>query len=170
MVQAWELREEGEIQDETLPNQKNPPVPVSLGDLEKIGVYYFKIDGKDDPKLQEISKERGYTFKDEVQLKSMLPKFYEEHVHDDEEIRFCLQGSGYFDVRGQKDEWIRVAVEEGDLIVVPAGMYHRFTLDSDQFIHAMRLFAGEPVWVPHNRPCDDRASRVQYVKQFLEKN
>ena len=33
-------------------------------------------------------------------------------------------------------------------------------------IHAMRLFIGQPVWTPFNRPCDEHESRKKYVEDF----
>lgn len=60
-----------------------------------------------DGKLEELKKKRGYTYEDEISIsKDTLPdyeqkikSFFTEHLHEDEEIRFVVEGSGYFDVR-----------------------------------------------------------------------
>ncbi len=52
------------------------------------------------------------------------------------------------------------------MIVLPAGMYHRFTLDESNYLKAMRLFVGDPVWTPHNRESegvDAMAERLAYA-------
>ena len=69
-------------------------------------------------------------------------------------------------VRDRKDRWIRVALEAGDMIILPAGIYHRFTLDEKNYIKALRLFVGEPVWTPHNRPQEDNPVRKAYVRDL----
>ncbi|OIT19182.1 1,2-dihydroxy-3-keto-5-methylthiopentene dioxygenase 2, partial [Nicotiana attenuata] len=71
----------------------------------------------------------------------MMKKFFEENLHIDE--------GGYFDVRDRNGAWIRIWVKKGGLIVVPAGIYHRFTLDSSNYIKAIRLFAGDPIWTAY---------------------
>ncbi|XP_044118106.1 1,2-dihydroxy-3-keto-5-methylthiopentene dioxygenase isoform X2 [Neovison vison] len=126
---------------------------------------------ENDPELEKIRKERNYCWMDIITIcKDKLPNyeekikvFYEEHLHLDDEIRYVLDGSGYFDVRDKEDRWIRIFMEKGDMITLPAGIYHRFSLDEQNYVKAMRLFVGEPVWTAYNRPADHFEARGRYL-------
>ena len=84
-----------------------------------------------------------------------------------------MEGRGFFDVRDIDDRWIRISLEAGDMIILPEGIYHRFTCDASNYAKAMRLFVGEPVWTPYNRDeIDEKTnnSRIRYVNTFLASN
>ncbi|OQR79079.1 putative 1 [Tropilaelaps mercedesae] len=183
MVRAYYM--DNSDQDQRLPHELCPPEDVDLATLYKrTGVLYFKIDESDwsgpEPagKLKKIREERSYTYEDVCDISKeklgdtyddKIKMFYKEHLHMDEEIRLIQEGSGYFDVRDSSDRWIRIRVEKGDLLIVPAGIYHRFTLDTANHITARRLFVGEPVWTPINRPADDNDARKTYLSNLHEK-
>ncbi|KAJ5092352.1 Acireductone dioxygenase ARD family [Penicillium alfredii] len=150
---------------------------VSEDKLASLGVLYKHL-----PTLEAVdalAHERGYKNRDQVCVspetmgavyEEKVKSFFSEHLHEDEEIRYILDGEGYFDVRGQQDEWIRIALRKDDMIILPAGIYHRFTTDSKNYVKAMRLFQDEPKWTPLNRDAevDVNPHRKTYVDTVLK--
>ncbi|KAL0906966.1 hypothetical protein M5K25_025501 [Dendrobium thyrsiflorum] len=175
--EAWLIEESAE--DQRPPHHRNPKEFVSLDKLAEIGVVYWHLDPKkpeSEEELKRIREASGYSYMDFLELgpgkvenyEEKLKNFYREHMHADEEIRYCLEGGGYFDVRDKGDSWIRIRIKEGDMIVLPAGIYHRFTLDTSNYVKLMRLFIGEPVWTAYNRPQDDHPARKGYVNNLMK--
>ncbi|KAJ6626715.1 Acireductone dioxygenase ARD family [Mycena sp. CBHHK59/15] len=165
--------------DQRLPHDYVPSRPVAPETLSALSVHFWTIpvDGYE-TKVDEIAKERGYKNRDMINVskegmgdiyEEKIKGFFQEHMHEDEEIRYILSGSGFFDVRETPtDSWIRLAVEPGDLLVIPAGIYHRFTLDEANNIKALRLFQDEPKWIPYNRGAetDINPHRIDYLKSI----
>lgn len=171
-LEAWYLDKNED--DQRKPHRQNPNQPVSLEQLEALGVFYWKLNAdvyETDPELEKIREEHGYSYMDIITIhKDTLPNyeeklkvFFDEHLHLDDEIRYILDGTAYFDVRDKEDRWIRIAMNKGDMITLPAGIYHRFTVDETNYTKAMRLFVGEPVWKAYNRPAEHFDIRQKYL-------
>jgi 1,2-dihydroxy-3-keto-5-methylthiopentene dioxygenase len=82
-------------------------------------------------------------------LDTMLAKFSREHWHDEDEVRFIIEGRGLFHVHPAAGPVFAIEVEAGDLIRVPRGTHHWFDLCSDRRIRAIRLFQDVTGWTPH---------------------
>lgn len=134
---------------------------VSPTYLEQHGITYeaFPTDpAAYQGPLEALKARNGYIQQDIVELSPTTPnldticaKFIDEHIHDDDEVRFVLAGAGIFDIRDDAERWMRVQVEAGDLIVVPAGRNHRFLLTETKHIRCVRLFKDAAGWVPRYR-------------------
>ncbi|RMD44375.1 hypothetical protein DV735_g665, partial [Chaetothyriales sp. CBS 134920] len=141
--------------------------------LAKLGVLYSYHP--DSATVDVLAKERDYKNRDEITVspaamgavyEDKVKSFFHEHLHEDEEIRYITDGAGYFDVRSEGDDWVRIRLEKDDLIIIPAGIYHRFTTDENNYIKAVRLFKDEPKWTPLNRgqETDANVHRKTYLQ------
>jgi 1,2-dihydroxy-3-keto-5-methylthiopentene dioxygenase len=82
-------------------------------------------------------------------LEEMLNKFNREHWHDEDEVRFIVEGHGIFHIRPQAGSVVAIEVSAGDLLCVPRGTLHWFNLCPDMRIKAIRLFQDSAGWTPY---------------------
>jgi len=73
-------------------------------------------------------------------------KFLDEHTHDEDEVRFFVEGAGCFYLH-LGDKVYAVVCTEGDLMSVPAGTTHWFDMGSRPYFCAIRFFQEEDGWV-----------------------
>lgn len=73
-------------------------------------------------------------------------KFLNEHTHDEDEIRFFVEGSGCFYLH-LGDKVYAVVCTAGDLMSVPAGTTHWFDMGTRPHFCAIRFFQEEDGWV-----------------------
>jgi 1,2-dihydroxy-3-keto-5-methylthiopentene dioxygenase len=105
--------------------------------------------------IEEMKRLGGYTTADVIDvtpdspgLETMLARFDKEHTHSEDEVRFILAGRGIFFLR-QGEKVLSVEVGPGDLLRVPRGTTHWFTLCEDRRIRAIRWFQDTTGWTPH---------------------
>lgn len=103
--------------------------------------------------IESLKAEGGYVAADVVvlsektpDLETLLGKFSREHHHGEDEVRFVVDGHGIFTIRGRSGRYIELTVGPGDLITVPAGTRHWFTLAEDRRITCIRLFQDPSGW------------------------
>jgi 1,2-dihydroxy-3-keto-5-methylthiopentene dioxygenase len=85
---------------------------------------------------------------DTPNLDMMLARFNREHWHDEDEVRFILDGRGLFHIHAPDGVFV-LEVGKGDLIRVPRGTHHWFDLCAERRIRAIRLFQDVSGWTPH---------------------
>jgi 1,2-dihydroxy-3-keto-5-methylthiopentene dioxygenase len=107
-------------------------------------------------KIEELKAGGGYTTADVIDVTSatpnldvMLAKFSREHWHDEDEVRFIVEGRGLFHISPPGGPVFAIEVEAGDLIRVPRGTRHWFDLCAERRIRAIRLFQDVSGWTPH---------------------
>ncbi|MGG3572321.1 cupin domain-containing protein [Bacillus gobiensis] len=105
--------------------------------------------------IKDISARRGYEAWDVISLaehtpnlEELLKNFQREHHHTDDEVRFIVSGHGVFVIQGKNGQFFEVHLNPGDLISVPVGVRHYFTLAEDRKVVAIRIFVTAEGWVP----------------------
>ena len=108
-----------------------------------------------DPEIAGLKQRGGYVTADVIDvrpdtanLEAMLAKFRSEHWHDEDEVRFILEGRGIFFIHPPEGDVFAIEVGAGDLIRVPRGTWHWFDLCAERRIRAIRLFQDPAGWTP----------------------
>jgi 1,2-dihydroxy-3-keto-5-methylthiopentene dioxygenase len=108
------------------------------------------------PEIDRLKAEGGYVAADVIDvspatpgLDAMLNRFNSEHWHDEDEVRFIIEGRGLFHIHPREGKVVSITVEAGDLLRVPRGTWHWFDLCQERRIRAIRLFQDASGWTPH---------------------
>jgi 1,2-dihydroxy-3-keto-5-methylthiopentene dioxygenase len=105
--------------------------------------------------LGPYMKKHGYVNADVINVHKETPnieairaKFLSEHTHSEDEVRFFVDGEGYFFFHlSQTSEVFRLLCEKGDFISVPKGVTHWFDLAPKYHVKAIRVFQNPEGWI-----------------------
>ena len=127
--------------------QPSHPLPAGASADEVLAAYA--------PEIDRLKARGGYVTADVIDvhaqtpgLDAMLAKFSREHWHDEDEVRFIIEGRGIFHFHPAQGPVLALEVAAGDLIRVPGGTWHWFDLCGDKRIRAIRLFKDPAGWAP----------------------
>jgi 1,2-dihydroxy-3-keto-5-methylthiopentene dioxygenase len=105
------------------------------------------------PEIQRLERAHAFRSVDVLrclpnhpQKEQLRAKFLAEHTHDDDEVRFFVEGGAMFYLHADARVHM-VLCERNDLISVPAGMRHWFDMGSEPHFTVIRLFTTPEGWV-----------------------
>jgi 1,2-dihydroxy-3-keto-5-methylthiopentene dioxygenase len=108
-----------------------------------------------DSVFARLAREAGYQARDLVVihprlegLGALLARFDRCHRHDDDEVRYVVDGEGVFGFVRPDTSQVELTVVAGDYINVPAQTEHWFRLSPRRRIKAVRYFTSTAGWVP----------------------
>jgi 1,2-dihydroxy-3-keto-5-methylthiopentene dioxygenase len=120
-------------------------LPAQIDDAAVMDAYRGDID--------RLKSECGYQsvdvlrcLPDNPKRQELRLKFLDEHTHDEDEVRFFVEGAGVFYLRAAGKVHMTLC-ERGDLISVPAGTRHWFDMGPAPHFTAIRLFTTPAGWV-----------------------
>ena len=112
-----------------------------------------EIELKYKDEIQKVLKDNKFSSFDIVNVKPDLngidelkKKFIPEHTHDDNEVRFFIDGEGLFCVHAN-DRIYQILCQQGDYIAVPAQTKHWFDMGSKADFKCIRFFENESGWI-----------------------
>ncbi|VIO93668.1 Hypothetical 20.9 kDa protein in PLB1-HXT2 intergenic region, putative [Brugia malayi] len=150
-MKIWHM-EQYPIGDRRLPHHVYPPKLYTTDQLQAIaGVVSYKVDIDDanamKKRISRVKAERKMTTTDIFTLDQNTNKFeekleqlYEPVAKDVDSAFLVTDGSAYYDIEIDDDDWIRINVERGDLIIIPSGRNYRFTLTTQNKVVIQRFF------------------------------
>ena len=121
------------------------PLAADADQKSMLAAYAYFIDG--------LKQQYGFQSVDVINLNPDHPekaafrqKFLAEHIHDDFEVRFFVEGRGLFYLH-VADKVYAVLCEQDDLISVPANTTHWFDMGENPCFKVIRLFTTPDGWV-----------------------
>ncbi|KAF1710467.1 acireductone dioxygenase [Pseudoxanthomonas kalamensis DSM 18571] len=123
--------------------------PIAAGASPEAVMDAYRAD------IERISAERGFTTVDVVSIAPDNPnkeaaraKFLEEHYHQEDEVRFFVDGAGLFTLH-VGDKIYEIECCKDDLISVPDGITHWFDMGAEPRFVAIRFFQQPDGWIGH---------------------
>ncbi|MEL6341868.1 MAG: cupin domain-containing protein [Myxococcota bacterium] len=112
----------------------------------------------------ELQQSDGYQTRDLIVLHPGIPgldqllqKFDRPHTHDDDEVRYIIDGEGVFGFIYPDGSQARLTMHPGEYINVPKNTEHWFEVTDARRIKAVRYFTNTDGWTPRYTETQIRA-------------